>query len=228
MKKLLFSGLILMIFSGSLSRATVRHVPSEYPSIQQGISACVDGDTLIVAPGIYYETINFSGKDIVVRSTDPNDPKVVGYTIINADEDGTAVTFENGETNAAVLTGFTITGGVGTLVYDWDIQKEFYGGGIYCSYNASPTITRNVITNNHCPYFIVEGEGMWRYAYSYGGGIGCRGGAPDHHAQCHPQQLRVPGRGNLRQPGDDLQQYHLQQLRRARGRRLYVFGGFDE
>ncbi len=178
MKKLLFSGLILMIFSGSLSRATVRHVPSEYPSIQQGISACVDGDTLIVAPGVYYETINFSGKDIVVRSTAPNDPKVVGYTIINADEDGTVVTFENGETNAAVLTGFTITGGVGTLVYDWDIQKEFYGGGIYCSYNASPTITRNVITNNHCPYSIVEGEGMWRYTYSYGGAIGCQGGHP--------------------------------------------------
>ncbi|MBN2129706.1 MAG: right-handed parallel beta-helix repeat-containing protein [Sedimentisphaerales bacterium] len=178
MNKLLFSGLILLMFSGSLSRAAVRHVPSEYPSIQQGISACVDGDTLIVAPGVYYETINFSGKDIVVRSSDPNDPKVVGYTIINADEDGTAVTFENGETAAAVLIGFTITGGVGTLVYDWDTHKEFYGGGIYCSYNASPTITRNVITRNHCPYSVVEGEGMWSYTYSFGGGIGCQGGQP--------------------------------------------------
>jgi len=178
MKKLLFSGLILFVLSGSLSQAVVRHVPGDYPSIQQGISACADGDTLIVAPGIYYETINFSGRNIIVRSTDPNDPKVVGYTIINADEDGTAVTFENGETAAAVLTGFTVTGGVGTLVYDWDTQKEFCGGGIYCSYNASPTITRNVITNNHCPYSIVEREGMWTYAFSYGGGIGCQGGQP--------------------------------------------------
>jgi len=178
MKKLLFSGLVLFVLFGSLSRATVRHVPGEYPSIQQGISACDHGDTLIVAPGIYYETINFSGKNIVVRSTDPNDPKVVGYTIINADEDGTVVTFENGETNDAVLTGFTITGGVGTLVFDWDTQKEFCGGGIYCAWNASPTITRNVITSNHLPYSVVEDPSMWSYTFSYGGGIGCQGGRP--------------------------------------------------
>jgi len=178
MKRLLFSGLILFVLSGSLSQAIVRHVPGDYPSIQQGISACVDGDTLIVAPGVYYETINFSGRNILVRSTDPNDPKIVGYTIINADEDGTAVTFENGETPDAVLTGFTITGGVGTLVYDWDTQKEFHGGGIYCSYNALPTITRNVITRNHCPYSIVEREGRTVYSYSYGGGISCRGPQP--------------------------------------------------
>ena len=37
-------------------------------------------------------------------STDPNDPKIVGYTIIDAEEDGSVVTFENGETAAAVLT----------------------------------------------------------------------------------------------------------------------------
>jgi len=178
MKKLLFSGLIWFALSGSLSQAIVRHVPGDYPSIQQGISACVDGDTLIVAPGVYYETINFSGRNILVRSTDPNDPKIVGYTIINADEDGTAVTFENGETPDAVLTGFTITGGVGTLVYDWDTQKEFHGGGIYCSYNASPTITRNVITRNHCPYSVVEREGRTVYSYSYGGGISCQGPQP--------------------------------------------------
>jgi len=178
MKKLLFSGLIWFALSGSLSQAIVRHVPGDYPSIQQGISACVDGDTLIVAPGVYYETINFSGRNILVRSTDPNDPKIVGYTIINADEDGTAVTFENGETPDAVLTGFTITGGVGTLVYDWDTQKEFHGGGIYCSYNASPTITRNVITRNHCPYSVVEREGRTVYNYSYGGGISCQGPQP--------------------------------------------------
>ena len=74
-----------------------------------------DGDTVLVSPGVYYETINFSGKNITVTSTDPNDRGIVGYTIINADGDGTVVTFENGETNKAVLTGFTITGGVGTL-----------------------------------------------------------------------------------------------------------------
>lgn len=178
MKKLLFASLVLFVVPMSVSHAVVRHVPAEYPSIQRGINACDDGDTVLVSPGVYYETINFGGKNIVVTGTDPNDPKVVGYTIINADEDGTAVTLENRETSQAVLTGFTITGGVGTLS-EWsdEYYKEFYGAGIYCA-NASPTITRNVITKNHGPYSDEVRDGQWYSLYSYGGGICCMGGQP--------------------------------------------------
>ena len=115
MKKTVLSVLIAScVFAVSVS-ATTRQVPSEYPSIQMAIQDCSDGDTVLVSPGVYYETINFGGRDIVVTGTDPNDPKIVGYTIIDADGDGSTVTFENGETSAAVLTGFTITGGFGTL-----------------------------------------------------------------------------------------------------------------
>ena len=128
-----------------------------------------DGDTVLVSPGVYYETINFSGKNITVTSTDPNDRGIVGYTILNADGDGTVVTFENRETNKAVLTGFTITGGVGTLMYEWDDgyykQKQFCGGGIYCR-NASPTITRCVITRNHGPYSQTDDGATYESIYS--------------------------------------------------------------
>jgi beta propeller repeat protein len=125
-----------------------------------------------VAPGVYYETINFGGKDIVVTGTDPNDPKIVGYTIINADGDGSVVTFENGETSAAVLTGFTITGGFGTLnnsIEGQGMGNVFWGAGIYCT-NAAPTITRNIITRNYGPTnadLMGGGQGE----VSYGGGI---------------------------------------------------------
>ncbi len=73
MKKVLFWSVVLLVLSGSVSQATVRLVPSQYPSIQQAIIDCNDGDTVIVAPGVYYETINFSGKDIVLTSRDPNE-----------------------------------------------------------------------------------------------------------------------------------------------------------
>jgi beta propeller repeat protein len=136
------------------------------------IQDCNDGDTVLVAPGVYYETINFGGRDIVVTGTDPNDLKIVGYTIINADGDGSAVTFENGETSAAVLTGFTITGGFGTLnnsIEGQGMGNVFWGGGIYCI-NASPTITRNIITRNYGPTNAdVLGGGQGEV--SYGGGI---------------------------------------------------------
>jgi beta propeller repeat protein len=171
MKKIVLSALIAScVFTVSVS-ATTRLVPSEYPNIQMAIQDCVDGDTVIVSPGVYYETINFGGRDITVTGTDPNDPKIVGYTIIDADGDGSTVTFENGETSAAVLTGFTITGGFGTLnnsIEGGGGLNIFWGAGIYCM-NAAPTITRNIITRNYGPTTadLMGGGGD----ASYGGGI---------------------------------------------------------
>jgi beta propeller repeat protein len=181
MKKLLWASLGLAVFLGPVSQGAQRLVPAQYRSIQQAIDDCNDGDTVVVSPGVYYETINFGGRNIVVTSRDPNDPKVVGYTIINADGDGTVVTFENGESSRAVLTGFTITGGIGTAdagsggSYTW-----LYGAGILCRW-GSPTITRNVITNNHGPYVDEQVGDTWRYVVSYGGGIYCNGGATITH-----------------------------------------------
>jgi beta propeller repeat protein/parallel beta-helix repeat protein len=162
---------VLWVVAAAASAATL-NVPRDYPRIQAAIDAASDGDTVVVAPGVYYETINFAGKDIVVTSSDPNDPKVVGYSIINADGDGSVVTFENGETPAAQLIGFTITGGFGTLDSSLgSTYKEFWGGGIYCK-NASPTITRCVIANNQSPVEIMTNDPT-QVMFSYGGGIGC-------------------------------------------------------
>jgi len=171
MKRAAFAGVIALCFVGTVASAATRRVPSEYPSIQAGIDAANDGDTVLVAPGIYFETINFSGKDIVVTGTDPNDPGIVGYTVINADQDGSAVTFENGETSAAVLRGFTITGGFGTLNNSIEGGGNiFWGGGIYCI-GASPTITKNIIAGNRGP--VAPGNTQADSQICYGGGIAC-------------------------------------------------------
>ncbi len=181
MKAVCGTSVLVLALMATVSTAAIRQVPGEYPSIQRAIADCNDGDTVIVGPGVYYETINFSGKNITVTSTDPNDPKVVGYTIINADGDGTVVTFENGETAEAVLTGFTITGGVGTLLPWSDTNyKYFEGAGIWCSW-GSPTITRNVITNNHGPFVDELRGNTWYSEYSYGGGIYAGGATVTHN-----------------------------------------------
>jgi hypothetical protein len=54
---------------------TVRYVPKEYANIQEAINACQDLDTVVIEPGKYVGSgnreINFGGKAITVRGTDP-------------------------------------------------------------------------------------------------------------------------------------------------------------
>src|SRR5690348_13679582 len=45
-------------------------VPPDYPTIQQAIVASVDGDTVLVAPGTYFEQLDFLNRQITVQSTD--------------------------------------------------------------------------------------------------------------------------------------------------------------
>ncbi|NSW77132.1 MAG: right-handed parallel beta-helix repeat-containing protein [Candidatus Atribacteria bacterium] len=56
------------------------------------------------------------------------------------------VTFQGGETRQAILEGFTIRHGEGTMQY-WPTAVLTYGGGIYIK-DSSPNITFNVIRDN--------------------------------------------------------------------------------
>ncbi len=172
-KTALLSVLALCAAAGAI-HAETRTVPIDYPSIQAGIEAASDGDTVLVLPGVYFETINFKGKDITVTSMDPNDPRIVGYTVLNGEERGSVVTFASGETSAAVLSGFTIFGGVGTrnVAMENDVTgaRTIIGGGVYC-YRASPTITKNVIARNSLP-FNITGPTDADILFGCGGGIG--------------------------------------------------------
>jgi hypothetical protein len=124
----------LLVCGLSVSTATAQttiRVPTDQPTIQAGIDAAVNGDTVLVAAGTYVERINFLGKAITVVSESG-----AGATTIDGRRGGVVVTFDSGEGRTAVLRGFTVTNGGG-----------FSGGGVAVS-NASPTIESNVITGN--------------------------------------------------------------------------------
>ncbi|HUU82359.1 MAG TPA: right-handed parallel beta-helix repeat-containing protein, partial [Phycisphaerae bacterium] len=125
-----------------------------FSTVQRAIWAATDGDTVEVAQGTYVENINFLGKAITMRSTDPDDPAIVAATILDGNQAGSTVTFNHGEGPDSVLKGFTIRNGSGT---------DYCGAGVHCQ-GSSPTIEKNVITGNT--------------ALAHGGGIYCSGGSP--------------------------------------------------
>ena len=81
-----------------------------FDTIQEGIDAAQDGNTVLVHPGQYLtadpgieKQIYFGGKNITLTSTNPADPNIVNNTII-----GGTVLFDGTEDPSCVLTGFAV------------------------------------------------------------------------------------------------------------------------
>ena len=108
-----------------------------YTTIQEGIDNSVNEDTVLVYPGTYYENINYIGKNITVASkyiTMQNN-SYIDSTIIDGNQNGSVVTFNSGEDSTAILCGFTIQNGSGTI----DLYADYCGGGIFCKDSAMNT-----------------------------------------------------------------------------------------
>ncbi|MBN1949888.1 MAG: right-handed parallel beta-helix repeat-containing protein [Bacteroidales bacterium] len=84
-----------------------------FRTIQTAIDSAIDEQEIIVKQGIYYEQVDFKGKNINVHSENPADSQVVANTIIDGNKQGTAVLFRGNESSSdgCELEGFTVQGG---------------------------------------------------------------------------------------------------------------------
>lgn len=107
-----------------------------FDSIQEAIEVAREGASVIVRPGLYRETLAFTGKAIKVLGIDPNDPNAGSFPILDAGQEDTAVSFTRSEDPNCLLRGFVITRGKGRRA-----------GAILCSH-SSPTVAHCLIAGN--------------------------------------------------------------------------------
>ena len=146
----------------SLLNATIWHIKQDstgnFTTIQEGIIAATDADTVLVYSGTYLENIDFSGKNISVASlylTTGNEEYMYN-TIIDGNQNGSCVRIMSGEDSTTVLCGFTLTNGSGST---YSTSGYLYGGGLLLM-NTQANISNCEIRNNYAP--------------RGGGGIFCR------------------------------------------------------
>ncbi len=111
MKRLCFILMTSAFLPWSLVSADIIHVPGDFPTIQEGIDACGEGDTVMVADGIYYENVIINMPISLIGENRDN-------TIIDGSGTGDVVFIE---ASYVVMRSFTITNG-GSLFEDSGIE----------------------------------------------------------------------------------------------------------
>ena len=160
MKKLTILNVIILL-AFSLLNATIIHIPSDFSTIQGGIDASVEGDTVLIAQGTYYENLNLE-KEIVLASHAINDNLGSGWlnneniqeTIISGAQPtdpnkGSCLIIRDGDIHPTII-GLTFQDGDGTsmMVDNCGVILKERSGGAILMYKAYPTIMYNRFINN--------------------------------------------------------------------------------
>jgi len=145
--------LCLVLITALAQSATITVGPGadcDFDTIQGGIDAAVDGDTVLVLPGecVITEPVTFRGKAIMVKSEAGPHETIIRMGAPADINRASVVVFESNESTDSVLDGFTITGGAGSWVTSVNASG---GGGIFFD-AASGTVSNCVIVQNRAKY----------------------------------------------------------------------------
>jgi hypothetical protein len=133
-----FCVLLLLAFLVIPNYSATIIIPDDYLTIQEGIDNSIDGDTVLLLPGIYFENINFRGHNIILGSLflTTGDTNYISQTIIDGSSAGSVISITAGEDSTTIIAGLTMRNG--------DAET---GGGIHCAF-SNPLFAHIRITDN--------------------------------------------------------------------------------
>jgi len=188
--------LIALLAAGTTTARIItvdNDAPADFNNIQAAINNATDRDTVEIQPGTYTgpgnQDIDFKGKAITVRSTNPEDPAVVAATVIDCNGAPTAFIFQTREQADSILAGLTVTRTVNQgvlceraspLIQNCRFVKN--SGTGMDTYDSAPTITncefidnssyRGGAIENHSGTLTITGcTFIGNIAQDYGGAI---------------------------------------------------------
>tara|TARA_Y100001934_G_C12378783_1_gene790962 strand:- start:2644 stop:4851 length:2208 start_codon:yes stop_codon:yes gene_type:complete len=150
----------LCIFLFSSVYSSIINIPSDYSTIQAGIDASNQGDTILVAQGLYVENL-YIDKEVLLGSNAIYDNLYDSWelnehivnTIISGynhstNQGGSCIKIANGNIQPTIK-GFTFTEGRGSSVTEASCgPDEKISGGAILIYKAYPKINYNKFLNN--------------------------------------------------------------------------------
>ncbi len=161
---------LLTLLLPALVRAATLNVPAQYQTIQAGVNAAVNGDTVLVADGTYSgpgnRDIDFHGKSLTVASQHGPASTIIdcgGSKSTDGSGNHRGFYIHSGE-KTATISGFTVKNGYETNIDG--VVDSGCGGGIY-NENGIGTIsvTKCILSGNTACYC---GGGIYNYNYDTG------------------------------------------------------------
>lgn len=143
----------LVLTAASSSVASLLHVPTDFGTIQAALDAASSSDTVVVAPGTYFENVRVEAKSVRLVSQfalDGNIEHILetildGSQPLNADSASIIRLVDAGN---SLVQGFTMTRGAGTIWRDQTDMHLYREGGAILVEGGSPSIRNNLFLFN--------------------------------------------------------------------------------
>lgn len=160
----------LLLFTASLTAQTTHLVPSQYATIRAAVNAASDGDTVLIAPGVYAKNVTITGIGLTVRGTGgPSVTRIDAPTGVLIELFGstgaTGTTIEGISFSGVDSSGIRANPG-GSDIVDLTVNDCVFDGAVGVEVVTSGTGQAGVVTSvTGCRFSTTAGPGVAPNSY---------------------------------------------------------------